>query len=142
VYFQLTGDERLAVEELRWQLAGGTVSAEPFSVGSGALELDMTLHAAGLDLDQVFALTRLDGLSGEGRIAGGVNGTHYRLENAEVNHRFKRVLGERIKLQEERSKDKETKHKEETVSVMTLGRGLFAQQSSNRERDTTAIRRR
>ena len=68
--FRLDPDRTLAVEELRWSFAGGTVRAQPFRVGSEASDIKVTLTADGLDLGQLFALTRLDGLSGEGEVHG------------------------------------------------------------------------
>jgi hypothetical protein len=68
--FRIEPDETLAVEQLHWSFAGGTVSAQPFRVGSATSDIKVTLTANGLDLSQLFALTRLDGLSGEGRIHG------------------------------------------------------------------------
>jgi hypothetical protein len=68
--FRLEPDRTLAVEQLRWSFAGGTVGAQPFRVGSAASDIKVTLTADGLDLGQLFALTRLDGLSGEGKIHG------------------------------------------------------------------------
>ncbi len=68
--FGLDPDRTLAVEQLRWSFAGGTVRAQPFRVSSEASDIRVTLTADGLDLGQLFALTRLDGLSGEGRVHG------------------------------------------------------------------------
>ena len=68
--FRLDPDQSLAVEQLRWSFAGGTVRAQPFRVGSEASDIRVTLTADGLDLGQLFALTRLDGLSGEGKVHG------------------------------------------------------------------------
>ena len=68
--FQLLPEQTLAVERLRWSFAGGTVSAAPFRVGSAVSDIMATLSADRLDLAQLFALTRLDGLSGEGTISG------------------------------------------------------------------------
>jgi Dicarboxylate transport len=68
--FQLHPDGALEVGELRWRFAGGTVRAEPFRVHSGVSAFDVTLRAERLSLDQLFALTELEGLSGEGRISG------------------------------------------------------------------------
>ena len=59
-----------------------------------------------------------------------------------MNHKSKTVLGEKLRLEEEKSKDKETKHKKEKVSVMTLGPAFFAQQVTDKESDTTTPRRR
>ena len=79
---------------------------------------------------------------GQGTITGGLDGTDYSLKQTKLRHRFKTVPGGAIKLEEEKSKDKERRHKKERVSVMSLGRGLFAQQASDKEVDTAAIRRR
>jgi hypothetical protein len=68
--FRLQPDGSLAVEQLRWRAAGGIVRAEPFRIGSDAAGFTLTLRAEGLDLAQIFALTRLDGLTGEGTING------------------------------------------------------------------------
>ncbi len=68
--FRLDPDQTLAVEQLRWSFAGGTVRARPFRVGSATSDIRVDLSAADLDLAQLFALTRLDGLSGEGRVHG------------------------------------------------------------------------
>jgi hypothetical protein len=70
ISFQLLPDQTLAVERLRWSFAGGTVSAAPFRVSSATSDIMATLSADRLDLAQLFALTRLDGLSGEGTIRG------------------------------------------------------------------------
>ncbi|HEX5794843.1 MAG TPA: YdbH domain-containing protein, partial [Geminicoccaceae bacterium] len=70
IAFQLRPDQTLAVERLRWDFAGGRVSAAPFRVGSATSDMIVTLTAEGLDLAELFALTRLDGLSGEGTIGG------------------------------------------------------------------------
>ena len=68
--FQLTDGPRLEVEQLQWRLAGGTARAEPFSLGSPREGLNVTLRAEQLDLGQLLALTRMDGLSGEGSLDG------------------------------------------------------------------------
>lgn len=68
--FQLTDGPRLEVEQLEWRFAGGTARAEPFSLGSPLEGLNVTLQAEQLDLGQLLALTRMDGLSGEGRLYG------------------------------------------------------------------------
>jgi hypothetical protein len=68
--FRVEPDRTLAVEQLRWSFAGGTVRAQPFRVGSATSAIRTTLIAEGIDLGQLFALTRLDGLSGEGKVHG------------------------------------------------------------------------
>jgi hypothetical protein len=68
--FQLTPAERLEVAQLEWRFAGGTVRAEPFSLGSLLGDLNVTLRADELDLARLFELTRLEGLTGEGILNG------------------------------------------------------------------------
>jgi hypothetical protein len=65
----------------------------------------------------------------------------YSLQSVSVNHRWVPVLSQRLKLEEEASKDSEQEHPDETVHVLALGQQLFAQQVSNRRSDTTALRR-
>ncbi len=74
-----------------------------------------------------------------GEIAGG---TAYKLKRPRVKHKFKTKLGQQLKLEEEKSLDKERQHVRERVSLMTLGYGYFAQQVTDKETDTTATRRR
>lgn len=66
----LEAGPRLEVEQLEWRFAGGTARAEPFSLGSPLEGANVTLRAEQLDLGQLLALTRLDGLTGEGRLDG------------------------------------------------------------------------
>jgi hypothetical protein len=70
VHLQLKPHLQLQVDELTWNLADGRVCAEPFTFGSDVSALSMVLHAEDLDLDGLFGLTRLDGLSGEGLVDG------------------------------------------------------------------------
>jgi hypothetical protein len=88
VTFQLRPDQTLAVERLRWSFAGGSVSAAPFRVGSASADIMVTLTAEGLDLAQLFSLTKLDGLSGQGTIHGTlplrISGREAVIENGEL----------------------------------------------------------
>jgi len=68
--FQVVAGPRIDVSQLEWRLAGGTARAEPFSLGSVLEGTDVTLRAEQLDLGALLALTKLDGLSGEGRLDG------------------------------------------------------------------------
>jgi hypothetical protein len=61
---------QLVVEQLAWQLARGRISAAPFTIGSADMRFATTLTAERLNLDQIFALAQLDGLSGEGTMHG------------------------------------------------------------------------
>lgn len=86
--FQLEPEPALAVEGLTWRFAGGRVRADPFRIGSAAAGFTTVLEAEGLDLGQLFALTRLDGLSGKGTIGGAlpleVNGSEAVVRGGEL----------------------------------------------------------
>lgn len=63
--------ERLAVEEVTFNLAGGRVHAAPFIVDLSDLRnIALTLQAEDVRLDGLFRLADIDGLSGEGRLEG------------------------------------------------------------------------
>jgi hypothetical protein len=62
--------QHLTVEQLRWQFAEGRIRAAPFTIGSADMRFSTTLTAERLKLDEIFALTQLDGLSGEGTMHG------------------------------------------------------------------------
>jgi hypothetical protein len=68
--FQLEPDGPLAIQQLRFRFAGGTLRAEPFSVGSDASGMSVILKAEGLDLARLLEQMQLPGLTGEGRING------------------------------------------------------------------------
>jgi hypothetical protein len=72
-----------------------------------------------------------------------INGTNvpYLLQAQSVNHRFVPVLSSDIKLEEEKSKDSEIGHIDETVSILALGDKIFTQDISSSGGDTAAIRR-
>ncbi|MEL6962344.1 MAG: YdbH domain-containing protein [Pseudomonadota bacterium] len=70
VSMQLRPDGQLAVDQLTWQLADGTIRAAPFTFGSDVKDLTMVLQAEQLDLEALLRLTPLDEVKGEGRIDG------------------------------------------------------------------------
>ncbi|MBA7694070.1 hypothetical protein ES703_102672 [subsurface metagenome] len=72
-----------------------------------------------------------------------INGTDvpYLLQAQSVDHRFVPVLSSDIKLEEEKSKDNEVNHIDETVSILALGDKIFTQDISSSGGDTAAIRR-
>ncbi len=70
VSMQLEADGRLSVDRLTWRFADGEVQARPFTFGSDVQDLTMVLDVNQLDLNGLLGLTKLDGLSGEGRIDG------------------------------------------------------------------------
>ncbi len=64
----------------------------------------------------------------------------YLIQQPGVDHRFAAVLSANLKLEEEQSKDGETDHVTETLSVLALGSKLFAQVVSFNGGDTVALR--
>jgi hypothetical protein len=65
----------------------------------------------------------------------------YMLQSVVANDRWVPVLSQRLKLEEEQSKDMEVHHPDESIDVLALGRHLFAQQVSDTSADPTAVRR-
>src|SRR5690606_8269357 len=73
VVYGLGSDGRVEIQELTFDLAGGRVSTEPFTVDSGALsDLRFVLEAEDVDLSQVLALSQIEGLEGTGALSGRV----------------------------------------------------------------------
>lgn len=73
VVYGLEPDGRIAVQKLTFELAGGRVSTEPFTVDSGDPgDLGIVLEAEGVDLSQLLALSRIEGLEGTGALSGRV----------------------------------------------------------------------
>lgn len=64
----------------------------------------------------------------------------YLLQNFYADQRWVPVLSQRIKVEEERSDDDEITHPEELIHALAFGNQLFAQQVSNNDADTTALR--
>jgi Dicarboxylate transport len=64
--------EQLLVEQLGWEFAQGRIRAAPFTVGSEGMRFSTTLRAERLQLNEIFALAQLDGLTGEGTMHGTV----------------------------------------------------------------------
>jgi len=65
----------------------------------------------------------------------------YLLQALKGDERWSPVLSQRIKVEEEKSKDGETGHNDETLHLLALGDQLFAQQVSHNGADPTALRR-
>jgi hypothetical protein len=65
----------------------------------------------------------------------------YLLQTVTADHRWLPVLSQRLKLEEEQSRDSETGHVDENLHVLALGNQIFAQQVTHNGGDTTALRR-
>jgi hypothetical protein len=65
----------------------------------------------------------------------------YLLQSFNGDERWSPVLSQRLKVEEEKSKDDEIDHGDETIDVLALGDQLLAQQVTSKGGDTTALRR-
>ncbi len=71
VVFGLSDNTLLAVETVRFDLAGGSINADPFIVDlSSPANAGFVLQASDVDLAQIFEVGGVDGLTGEGRLDG------------------------------------------------------------------------
>ncbi|MGB5835392.1 MAG: hypothetical protein WBG92_25855 [Thiohalocapsa sp.] len=65
----------------------------------------------------------------------------YLLQTVAADHRWLPALSHRLRLEEEQSRDTETNHLDELISVLALGTQIFAQQITHNGPDTAALRR-
>lgn len=79
--------------------------------------------------------------AGGGLIELGSAQVPYLLQTVTADHRWTPALSQRLRLEEEQSRDPETDHVDETLHVLALGSQFFAQQVTDRGTDTTALRR-
>ncbi len=66
----------------------------------------------------------------------------YMLERVEVDHRWTKVLGHEVKLEEEKSSDQETRHFKESVDAVLIDDHLFTQIVTFHGSDPVSIRQR
>lgn len=64
------GPERMTVNRVRAEALGGSVAVEPFAWAANRPELDLTLTAAGLDVEQMLALVQGVPARASGRVNG------------------------------------------------------------------------
>jgi hypothetical protein len=73
VTYRLDADGRIVVEHMTFELAGGRLSTEPFIVDSAEPgDIRFVLRAEEVDLSQLLALSRIQGLEGTGALSGRV----------------------------------------------------------------------
>ncbi|MEE8270705.1 MAG: YdbH domain-containing protein [Alphaproteobacteria bacterium] len=72
VVFGLSDGDRLAVSDLRFGWAGGTLSTEPFAIRLGDPDSAFTLTARDVDLSRLLEQMPLEGLTVTGRVGGRV----------------------------------------------------------------------
>lgn len=69
--FDLETGGRIAVEDLRFDLAGGRLSADPFILDlSQPQDTAITMRADGVDLEKLVVLSGIKGLEGSGKLTG------------------------------------------------------------------------
>ncbi|MCF7984187.1 MAG: sulfatase-like hydrolase/transferase [Thiohalocapsa sp.] len=79
--------------------------------------------------------------TGTGNFDFGGASRPYRLHTRTLTHEWAPVSGARMMLEEERSADSEVWHTPEEVHLLSVGDAIFAQQVTDRGKDTTALRR-
>jgi hypothetical protein len=112
------------------------VTATDFQVALFEEEALMDGHVT-----ETIGYVAVDSLSGGGLIDLDGNTVPYLLQTVTLNHQWTPVLSQRLRLEEEKSRDDEVGHVDETVHVLALGSQVFAQQVSHNGGDTTALRR-
>ena len=65
----------------------------------------------------------------------------YLLQSLSTDERWSPVLSQRLRVEEEQSRDSEIDHTDETLHVLALGNQLLAQQVTSNGADPTALRR-
>lgn len=61
---------RLHISDLRWNFAGGVLSADPFAISLDNPDTEVVLKAQTLDLKQIFDMAALEGLDATGLVQG------------------------------------------------------------------------
>jgi hypothetical protein len=86
--FQLRPDSTLAVEKTSFELARGRIGTSPFVVDPAVLKVETALRVDEVDLSEIFQLIGVDGLSGTGRLSGGIpltlDGTRYAIRGGSL----------------------------------------------------------
>ncbi|KAB7627950.1 putative Ig domain-containing protein [Alkalilimnicola sp. S0819] len=79
--------------------------------------------------------------SGSGQATVGETAQDYQLHSVAMDHTVQNLAGASLWLQEEQADDDEQTHLAETVAVLKLARGVFAQSNSVAEDDPAVVRR-
>ncbi|NEV62629.1 PhoPQ-activated protein PqaA family protein [Thiorhodococcus minor] len=91
--------------------------------------------------DEIVGYLAIHSPSGSGLLELHDQRVPYLLQRLVGDERWTPVLSQRLKVEEETSRDSEVDHADERLHVLALGTELFAQQVSSEGADTTAIRR-
>ncbi len=65
----------------------------------------------------------------------------YKLSTATLDHHWKTLMGYLLKIEEEKSQNREVRHKEETINILLMDGLIFAQNVSSIDGNTSTIRR-
>lgn len=66
----LDAKNNLALSRMEWDMAGGKISAAPFTLPLDTMATDVTLSAKGIDIAQLFAIAPTEGLAASGAVNG------------------------------------------------------------------------
>jgi hypothetical protein len=122
---------------------GQAVSVRVRNVTAGGFEAALFEEEALMDghATETIGYLAIESPTGGGLLdLDGVQGP-YLLQSLTSDERWTPVLSQRLKVEEEKSKDDEVDHGEETIDVLALGDQLLAQQVTSNGGDTTALRR-
>ena len=112
------------------------VSADGFEAVLFEEEALMDGHAT-----EVVGYLAVESPAGGGRIDLDGMPVPYLLQSLSSDERWSPVLSQRLRLEEEKSKDGEVDHTDETLHVLALGDQVLAQQVTHKGADTAALRR-
>lgn len=95
--FDLRRGPELAVTELGFEMAGGRIRAEPFTVDpTDPTSLQMRLRAEGVELSELVEISGIPGLEGQGRLSGRIplklSAEGLRIDEGELGARREGVL--------------------------------------------------
>ncbi len=60
----------LRIIDMSWDMAGGKITAAPYTLRTDNWDTDMTLQAENINLEELFKLAPMQGLSAQGRVSG------------------------------------------------------------------------
>ncbi len=122
---------------------GQAVSVRARQVTTDGFEAALFEEEALMDghITETVAYLAIHSPAGNGQVAMDGRQIPYLLQTLQADQRWVPVLSQRLMLQEESSLDTELAHADETLNVAMIGTQLFAQQVSDNDADTTALRR-
>ncbi len=119
------------------------VSVRARNVSAAGFEAVLLEEEALMDghATEVVGFLAVESPAGGGRIDLDGMPVPYLLQSLSSDERWSPVLSQRLRLEEEKSKDGEVDHTDETLHVLALGDQVLAQQVTHKGADTAALRR-